>query len=184
MLYSQFFIADTRYVISIDQITAIVPYVTLKVIPGLPDYAAGLLHYHGKSVPVIDLCQLFIGRPCGKKLSTRIILVTLLTQKDKRLTLGLLVERATETFSAEEGAFVDPGMHNPELPFIGPVTNDLTGIITMITPRNIFDKIDDALFTIETFTTEELPALDTEDGGTKTVDDDTPDTGNITVMDK
>lgn len=147
MIYSKFIIGEDRYLIAINQIIVIAPYVNLKVIPSMPDYAAGLLNYHGLSVPVIDLCQLLISRPCVKRLSTRIIISTIRSKKvDSEITIGFLVESATDTLSMDDDEFVNPGMRNPELPFVGSVANDDEGIVTKITPQDIFGKIDESLF--------------------------------------
>lgn len=146
MLYSQFCIGDDYYVIAINQITAIVPFVNLKKIPSLPDYAVGLLGFHGNSVPVIDLCRLFKDRPCDRKLSSRIILVKIMIGQECERTIGLLVERATETYSADDSEFINPGMYNPDLPFVGPIINDDIGVITKILPQRIFERIDEKLF--------------------------------------
>lgn len=146
MLYSQFFIGESRYIIAINQIVVVVPYVNLKAVPSLPDYAVGLLSYHGASVPVIDVCQLLISQPCARKLSTRIILTTLKIKSGADITIGLLVEGATETFTADEDEFIDPGISNPEMPFIGPVVHDSDGMLTKLIPQNIFERIDETLF--------------------------------------
>ena len=147
MLYSHFYVGDDRYVIAIKDVTVIVPCVKLKSVPSLPDYAAGLFTYQGLSVPVIDLCQLLIGRPCARMLSTRIIITTIKSTKgDGEITVGFLVEKATETFSADDGDFIEPGMKNPEMPFIGSVVNHKEGMVTKITPQMIFERIDETLF--------------------------------------
>lgn len=147
MLYSKFLIGDDRYLIAINQITVIIPYVNLKLVPSMPDYAAGLLNYHGLSIPVIDLCQLLDARPCKKILSTRIIVVNIQSRKGRgKVEVGLLVENATETFSANDDGFVEPGMKNPEMPFVGDVINDDEGMVTRIFPQDIFSKIDEDLF--------------------------------------
>ncbi|MDT8384638.1 MAG: chemotaxis protein CheW [Gammaproteobacteria bacterium] len=145
MLYSRFYIGKERYVIAISKITVIVPYVNLRTVPALPEYAAGTLNYHGASVPVIDLCQLLIARPCARKLSTRIILSTIKSNNGENITIGFLVESATETFSANESDFMPPGLHNPEMPFIGPVASDSEGVLTRIDPQDIFKRIDEGL---------------------------------------
>lgn len=146
MLYSQFHIGKERYVIAISKIAVIVPYVNLRSVPALPDYAAGTLNYHGASVPIIDLCQLLIARPCARRLSTRIIVSTIKSSNGEDITIGLLVESATETFSADESEFMPPGLHNPEMPFIGPVASDNEGLLTRIDPQDIFKRIDENLF--------------------------------------
>lgn len=146
MLYLQFFADDNRYVIAIKQISEVVPFVNLKTIPSLPGYAAGLLDYHGESVPVIDMCYLLSDRPCSRKLSTRIILAYVVEKNNTNKLLGLLVEKATETCSVDNDGFVDPGMHNPDLPFIGSVLSDGSGVVTRVSPQDVFNIIDKTLF--------------------------------------
>jgi chemotaxis-related protein WspB len=147
VLYSLFSIGDDRYVIAINRIAVIAPSVNLKSMPYLPDYAAGLLNYRGILVPVIDLCQLFLSRPCVRMLSTRIIVTTIKsTIGEGDIEVGFLVENATETFSAEDDEFIEPGMRNPEIPFVGAVAHDDEGMVTKITPQDIFERIDEGLF--------------------------------------
>ena len=147
MLYSKFSIGEDRYVIEIKQITVVAPHVNLKTVPSMPDYAAGLFNYRGLSVPVIDLCQLLISRPCVRRLSTRIIVTKIKSSLgNDEIVIGFLVENATDIFSADDDAFVDPGMKNPDMPFIGPVASDSEGMITKITPQDIFVKMDENLF--------------------------------------
>ena len=147
MLYAKFFTGDDRYIIAINQITVITPYVNLKPIPSLPDYAAGLLNYRGQSVPVIDLCQLLTARSCVRMLSSRIIITTIKSSKGSGdISIGFLVENATETFSADDEDFIEPGMKNPELPFIVLVVNDDEGMLTRVSPQDIFENIDEGLF--------------------------------------
>lgn len=150
MLYAKFNIGDDRYLIAINQIAAIIPYVYLKKIPLMPNYAAGLLDYHGLSIPVIDLSQFLIDRSCVRMLSTRIIISTIKSSRGgDEITVGFLVENATETFSVDENEFVDPGMKNSELPFIGLVVSDDEGMITKISPQDIFGNLDESLFFTE-----------------------------------
>jgi chemotaxis-related protein WspB len=147
VLYSLFSIGDDRYAIAINEVAVIAPFVKLKSMPSLPEYAAGLMNYRGDLVPVIDLCQLLISRPCSRILSTRIIITTIKSVSGEGdVEIGFLVENATGTFSADDVEFIESGMKNPEMPFIGPIANDNEGMITKITPQDIFEKIDERLF--------------------------------------
>lgn len=149
MLYSKFHIGDDCYVIEINKIIEIVPFVNLKSIPSLPDYAAGLLSYRGISVPVIDLCQLLISRSCKKRLSTRVIVTSIRNDGGEDITIGFLVEHATETTVVQVEEFIDPGMSDPEMPYVGMVANADEGMITKIIPQDIFAKLDKELFVSE-----------------------------------
>lgn len=147
MLYVQLFLDDYRYILSTANVVEIVPGVRLTPLPNVPSYVSGLCNYRGSSVPVIDLCELFLNRPCNKKLSTRIIFVNTISVGREDKIVGFLVERATETLKIEEGSFVDSGIHNHEMPFIGSVVADAQGLVTRIMPDEIFKQIDsDLLF--------------------------------------
>lgn len=145
MLYVQIFLDDYRYILSASNIVELVPGVKLTPVPGVPSYVAGLCNYRGLSVPVIDLCALFIDRPSARKLSTRIIFVNSDSANRKNKIIGLLVEKATETVKVDEGSFIDSGIQNDDMPFIGPVISDGQGLVTRILTEEIFSRIDNEL---------------------------------------
>lgn len=145
MLYVQLFLDDYRYILSTTNVVEIVPGVRLTPLPNAPSYISGLCNYRGASVPVIDLCEIFLNRPCNKRLSTRIIFIKAKRVNKKDKIVGFLVERATETLKVEEDSFVDSGIHNQDMPFIGPVVADMHGLVTRILPDEIFRQIDDEL---------------------------------------
>ncbi len=75
MLFVKFYLDEYRYVLSTRDVVEIVPGIRLTPVPKVPAYISGLCNYRGKSVPVIDLCELFLDRASSKKLSTRIIFI-------------------------------------------------------------------------------------------------------------
>lgn len=88
-------IGDVRCALPAQEVARVVPRATLHPVAGLPDYVVGRLSYQGLAVPVLDLCQLVLGRPCSSVYSTRIVLVDYPLQ-DGTVPLGLLAERVTE----------------------------------------------------------------------------------------
>lgn len=70
--------------------------VELRKIAGAPVGTAGEFVYRGEPVPVLDLCQLALGRPSNLRLSTRIILLRHEPQRGVMKPLGLVAEHATE----------------------------------------------------------------------------------------
>ena len=141
MQYVKFNLDEFRYVLSISDVVEIIPYVKLTPLPNLPDYLAGLCNYRGNSVPVIDLCSLFLERPCNKKLSTRIIVVEIIENDSVKRMVGLMVEKATEIVKVEEDSFMDAGIYGNDLPYSGPVMADSTGLVSRIQPNEIFSQI-------------------------------------------
>ena len=142
MQYVKFNLDEFRYVLSISDVVEIIPYVKLTPLPNLPYYLAGLCNYRGNSVPVIDLCSLFIERACNKKLSTRIIVVEVIESDSVKRMIGLMVEKATEIVKVEEDSFMDAGIYGNDLPYLGPVMADSTGLVSRIQPNEIFSRID------------------------------------------
>lgn len=146
MLYSQFFMNEDRYVISASDLVEIIPCINLKKVPMLPEYAAGLMNYHGQQMPVIDLCQLLLGRRCKKKLSTRIIVVSKSSGPSKISRVGLMVEKATEVIVIEEEKFKPPVMSNPDMPTNGLIAEYEGFLVTQVSIEDIFEKLDERLF--------------------------------------
>jgi len=158
MLCAQFFVNKDRYVVSAKDIVEIVPVVPLKKVPMLPDYAAGLMNYHGCQVPVIDLCHLLLSRACQKKLSTRIILMSRSGSSGKSMMLGCMVEKATEMITINEGLYNPPAMRNPDAPTNGPIIEYHGELVTKISIEDVFDKLDKVFFQkSEIFDSETIP---------------------------
>jgi chemotaxis-related protein WspB len=145
MQYIQLFLDEYRYIISTEDVVEITPWVKLTHVPKVPDYIAGLCSYRGISVPVIDLCELFLGRGAKKKLSTRIIFLDIACTNNNNKVIGILVEKATEIISVDEGTFMNPGIYGSDMPFVGPVVADEHGLVTKIMPKEIFSKVDNEL---------------------------------------
>ena len=145
MLFVQIYLDDYRYIISTSNIVEIIPGVRLTPFPGVPSYVAGLCSFRGMSVPVIDLCELFLNRPSEKKFSTRIIFVDSGYENGSKKLVGLLAEKVTETIKVDEASFIHPGVHNSDKPFIGDVLTDGKGLVSMIQTKEIFNKIDSEL---------------------------------------
>jgi chemotaxis-related protein WspB len=87
---------DRAFAIDSRLVLEIVPAVELKRSEKDNTYLAGMMQYHGQSIPVIDLCLLLSGRSHQKKFSTRIVLVAFNTQ-----TLGLIAESVTDLVSED-----------------------------------------------------------------------------------
>lgn len=148
MLFLQFYMDDARYVMAAREVIEVIPMVKLQPLPQVPPHITGLLCYRGKSVPVVDLCQLLLNRPCNQRLSTRII-VAKAERNNVSRTIGLVVEKSTETRKFEESEFFDPGIENPATPYQDGVTRDKEGLIQRITAQSMFTEPEfDLLFSL------------------------------------
>jgi chemotaxis-related protein WspB len=104
----------------------------VKKIPHAPVGVAGVFTYRGAPVPVIDLSELALGRPSHARLSTRLLLVHYPDATGTKRLLGLIAEKATETLRREPGDFVASGVKSDGAPYLGPVVNDLRGLIQWV----------------------------------------------------
>jgi chemotaxis-related protein WspB len=143
MLFAQFSLNDAKYVVSVNEVVEIIPYIKIKEVAKLPEYISGIINYRGQTVPVIDLCRLLLKRACRKKLSSRIIVVN---HSDSKKLFGLLVEKATETIREDMANFIDPVIANRDTPYIGPVLAKQDDLITLVTIQGLMEKIDKSLF--------------------------------------
>lgn len=103
MLFLHFQIGEDGFALAADQIVEILPLVELKKARHAPEAVAGSFDYRGRFVPVIDLCELELGRPARRRLSTRIIVTRL--PDDESTVVGLIAENATETLRRDPGDF-------------------------------------------------------------------------------
>lgn len=145
MLHIQFYLEEFRYVLSTKNVVEVVPYIKLNPIPHTENYIAGVFNYRGTATPVIDICSLFYKRPSSMSLSSRIIMVEVKGEKGVLRHIGVLVEKATETIKLDQTSFTNSGVANPNMPLLGPVMTDSEGLITSITPQEIFSHLDENL---------------------------------------
>lgn len=124
MLFSLFQLGSDRYVIEAAQVTEIVPVVDIAPVTQAARSCVGLMNYRGTPLPVCDLGELLHGRPVQRLRSTRILVVA-----SGARTLGLLVERATDTFRGETTAFGQIDAKREGAPWLGPIAMDKAGII-------------------------------------------------------
>jgi len=132
MLFLVFELARDRYVLEIGQVAEVLPLLDIRPMPQAPTAVAGILNYHGTSVPVIDVSQLTLGRPAERRLSTRIILIHYPDADGKPRLLGLIAERATQTMRREEKDFVASGVTSDGASYLGPVVADARGLLQWI----------------------------------------------------
>lgn len=88
------------------EIEVILPVPELEPLAQAPDYVAGILRYHGRLIPVVDVGVLRGVGPIRRLISTRLILVQ--SRDGETSRLALLVEHALEV------AALDPVDRLPE----------------------------------------------------------------------
>src|SRR5262245_53787358 len=143
MLFLLMQLDGDRYALDIRQVAVVLPLVTLRAVPGAPPAVAGIIDYGGAAVPVIDLARLLANRPAHRRLGTRIVLVRYAGEH----TLGLIVERATDTLRREPEEFQPSGITASDPPHLGPVALDAAGPVHWIDVNQLLPApVADSLF--------------------------------------
>jgi chemotaxis-related protein WspB len=140
MLFLLFHLGRDRYALEASRVVEVLPMLALKQLPQSPNAFAGIFNYHGRPVPVLDLCQLTIGQPAAERLSTRIILINCPDGRGGQRLLGLIAEHATETLRRNPRDFVDPGFKTKDAPYLGPVLLDPKGTIQWIHEQHLLSE--------------------------------------------
>ena len=70
-----FSIGGQQYGIDTRNIVEVLPFISAQELPQQAEEIRGLIRYRGKLLPVVDLCQLILDRPCQLRLGTRTIVI-------------------------------------------------------------------------------------------------------------
>lgn len=137
MLFVLFKLGQDRFALDASRVAEVVPLVGLKRMPAAPEGVAGIFNYRGRFVPVVDLCELVLGRPAAEQISTRVIVVHYPDADGRDHLLGLIAEQATEVLRRERSDFVSPDMRATSAPYLGPVLIDHQGVIQWINEQHL-----------------------------------------------
>jgi chemotaxis-related protein WspB len=132
MLFIVFHLDADRYAFPARDVKEVLPLVSTKALPGAPPGIVGLVNFRGAAVPVLDLCQLALGRPSAWRVSTRLLIVSYPQPGGGERLLGVMVERATETASFPPEAFRPVGVAINGARYLGPVAQDARGLIQRV----------------------------------------------------
>jgi len=107
MLYVLCRIGRDAYAISSEAVERVLPFASLKNLPGGVRGLTGLLNYQGISVPVVDLCLLLAGSPARELAGTRLLLCPVEGLRNGRI--ALLVEHVSDVARLTEEDFQPTG---------------------------------------------------------------------------
>lgn len=116
MLYFLFQLGEERYALPVTPVRRVLPRLMTRPLPQAPPEVVGLATFQGRPLPVLDLCQRVLGRPCQDRMSSRILVVELRAGQ-----VGLLVEGLTRAVSLPDEQFLACGVELPEARFLGDV---------------------------------------------------------------
>lgn len=121
-------IGSDRYALEAGRVAEVVPLISVTSLPRAADCVMGLCNFRGRSVPIIDLCQLFANRPCRALLSTRTVMVNCAPGK----LLGLLAERVTQTIKRDPEEFQTTSVADQRSHCLRGVATDGDGMLHLI----------------------------------------------------
>lgn len=140
-LYLLFRIGTDRYALAAGEIREILPWRTLKRVPGTPEWVAGMLDFRGQIIPVIDMSALAGAGAAARLTSTRVALVHYRAQSmDAEQILGLILEQATETMHYDPAAFQPYGLDNGGARYLGPVLSETGGMVQKVTVSELLTE--------------------------------------------
>ncbi|EDY19644.1 CheW protein [Chthoniobacter flavus Ellin428] len=143
MLFILFQLGQDRYALDASNLVEILPLAQVKALPHAPVGIAGIIDYHGVTLPVIDLSDLALGHPSVARISTRILIAEIATGR----RFALIAERANRLLQRDATDFVEPEVTVEAAPYLGPITRDDSGIVQWITPQKLFSNaVCDALY--------------------------------------
>jgi chemotaxis-related protein WspB len=121
MLFLLFRLGEDPYAVDARQVVEILPVVNWKTVPQTVPGVLGVINYHRRMVPLLDLSQCVIGEPSRLLMSTRIVLIEYGEEQGGTHYLGLLVEEAVRTFQGSLDNFAATGIKVESAPYLGPV---------------------------------------------------------------
>ncbi len=141
MLMMVFHIGENLYAIESSRVVEVIPRVSYRGVPYVPDHVVGVFNYRGAIVPVIDLCQLIRGAPSRNYLSTRVMMVSCPGSDGALRHIGLMTERVIEALDQAEVAFQDGGIQAQAAPYLGGIITDKRGMIQRICLEQLFTGV-------------------------------------------
>ncbi|TBU94792.1 chemotaxis protein CheW [Stutzerimonas kirkiae] len=142
-LYLLFRLGEDRYALDVHEVVEVLPLRRLKQVPEAPEWVAGVFQHRGRMVPVLDMSRRVLKRPAHVRNSTRLVLVRFdARQGDASPVLGLVLEQATDTLRLPSAAFRPSGLEAGQPGYLGPVQQDVEGLVQRI---EVASLLDDAL---------------------------------------
>lgn len=127
-----FTIGGQQYGIDTRNIIEVLPFIPAQELPQQPEEIRGLIRYRGKLLPVLDLCQLILDRPCESRLGTRTVVVKLIheSNEDSSHLFAITAEEVIGISTTK----LDNVTNVPSESFFGPIVDiesNTTGMISI-----------------------------------------------------
>jgi chemotaxis-related protein WspB len=142
MLALGFHVGDLRLALPVHFVVEVLARRALRPLAMAPAGVAGLLPFRGTLTPVVDLCQLMLGRPCRPLRSSRLIIVSIGTDSGPRM-LGLLAENVLDLLPTGETL---AGLRLPDAPWLGDHLSEQEELPQLVDPAQLLPAELSALF--------------------------------------
>ena len=93
--YLTFSLGPEEYGLEILKVREIIGYIDVTAVPQTPDYVVGVINLRGQVIPVIDLRTKF-NMTCAEKTEETCIIVVEITQDDRNVSTGIVVDKVQE----------------------------------------------------------------------------------------
>ena len=127
-----FTIGGQQYGIDTKNIIEVLPFISAQELPRQPEEIRGLIRYRGKLLPVLDLCQLIVDRPCESRLGTRTVVVKIIHENNE--DSSHLFAITAEDVIGISTTTLDNVTNVPSESFLGPIVDiesNATGTISV-----------------------------------------------------
>ncbi len=139
MLLLSFNIGPEFYAIETQIILEVIPLIPIDHVPHVESSICGIIHYRGRTVPVVDLSIYFKQKPSKQRLSSRII-VCRFTFEQQSFHVGLIAEHVTETLQCNENELEDNGITDSASHFLGKICRHQKRSIQIINTENLLPE--------------------------------------------
>jgi chemotaxis-related protein WspB len=127
-----FQLGEGQYALPLRDLVEVLPLLSMREAPHAPDYISGIINYRGHVVPVLDLCQLALGRPCRERMSTRLLVLrSQLAGRTDRL-LALMVERAVSEVQLDPATLKPSPLRIDETPYLKGLAASASGLLQLV----------------------------------------------------
>jgi chemotaxis-related protein WspB len=132
-----FYVSDNCYAVDSQYIVRVLPWVNLNKSSSTPNYVAGLLNFGGKTIPIVDFCQLIERRATPLLISSKIILVKDPKSIDEHIW-GILGEKVTDLLDVRREEFQQKDFSGSSFPYINRIYNNDQQIIQYLDIEEFF----------------------------------------------
>jgi chemotaxis-related protein WspB len=142
-----FHLGTGRYALPLRDLVELLPLLPQRELPHAPAYISGIINYRGQTVPVLDLCQLALDRPCEVLVSTRLVVLRWQSAGRAPKLLALMVERATSEIDLDPSTLEPLPVRIEQAPYLKDLAASAAGMMQLVdVSRMLSEEVADLLY--------------------------------------